>query len=201
MIEVYLFVNPLSQYCLSSEQQFLSLIQQTSEKVHLRLIPVLSPTIIQHYLEDQFLPLNDLDYRNQLTETIYSACLDVKAAQLQGKAAARDILFALQYHVGQKGVPYSKDLVNAIINRLNIDTTQFYNDRYSPLIRDFFRGDQQIANEMGVSYFSKAVIFNYKNDTNMGVLIDSFTPSYLIKELLDARTDWTQPPTHKKHKH
>lgn len=94
MVEIYLFVNPLDELCLLSEKRFLEAIEKENNKVYLKLIPVLNPLIIQHYLIDNNYPTNDLTHRNQLVETIYSACLDVKAAQLQGKKNGKKISFS-----------------------------------------------------------------------------------------------------------
>lgn len=186
MVEIYLFVNPLDELCLLSEKRFLETIEKENNKVYLKLIPVLNPLIIQHYLIDNNYPTNDLTHRNQLVETIYSACLDVKAAQLQGKKMGRKFLFHLQDLVGKKKMAYSEELVDTILTKINADKETFKLDRQSKLIKDFFKIDQQVANEMGVNRFAKAVIFNYDSTRNFGVLIDAFSSSDLIKQLLKS---------------
>lgn len=192
MIEIYLFVNPLDDHCLLSEQRFLKAIEQESDKVYLKLIPVLNPLIIHHYLVDNNFPTNDLEYRNRLIETVYSACLDVKAAQLQGKKMGRKFLFHLQNLVGKKKMTYSEELVDQILTKINADKETFKLDRQSKLVKEFFQIDQQVANEMGINRFSKAVIFNYDSPKNFGVLIDAFSPTDLIKKLLKAGDKYTQ---------
>lgn len=192
MIEIYLFVNPLDDHCLLSEQRFLKAIEQESDKVYLKLIPVLNPLIIHHYLVDNNFPTNDLEYRNRLIETVYSACLDVKAAQLQGKKMGRKFLFHLQDLVGKKQMTYSEELVDQILTKINADKETFKLDRQSKLVKEFFQIDQQVANEMGINRFSKAVIFNYDSPKNFGVLIDAFSPTDLIKKLLKADDKYTQ---------
>ena len=192
MIEIYLFVNPLDDHCLLSEQRFLKAIEQESDKVYLKLIPVLNPLIIHHYLVDNNFPTNDLEYRNHLIETVYSACLDVKAAQLQGKKMGRNFLFHLQDLVGKKKMTYSEELVDQILTKINADKETFKLDRQSKLVKEFFQIDQQVANEMGINRFSKAVIFNYDSPKNFGVLIDAFSPTDLIKKLLKADDKYTQ---------
>ncbi|MGX4685448.1 DsbA family protein [Vagococcus sp. JNUCC 83] len=191
MVEIYLFVNPLDELCLLSEKRFLKTIEKEDNKVYLKLIPILNPLIIHHYLIDNNFPTKDIHFRNQLSETIYSACLDVKAAQLQGKKIGRLFLFHLQDLVGKKKVPYSEKLVDDILNKINADKETFKLDRQSKLIKDFFKTDQKIANEMGVNRFSKAVIFNYDSSRNFGVLIDAFSSTDLIKQLLKVETNHT----------
>lgn len=191
MVEIYLFVNPLDELCLLSEKRFLKAIEKEDNKVYLKLIPILNPLIIHHYLIDNNFPTKDIDFRNQLSETIYSACLDVKAAQLQGKKIGRLFLFHLQDLVGKKKVPYSEKLVDDILTKINADKETFKLDRQSKLIKDFFKTDQKVANEMGINRFSKAVIFNYDSSRNFGVLIDAFSSTDLIKQLLKVETNHT----------
>lgn len=191
MVEIYLFVNPLDELCLLSEQRFLKTIEKEDSKVYLKLIPVLNPLIIHHYLIDNNYPTNDLTFRNELIETVYSACLDVKAAQLQGKKVGRKFLFHLQDLVGKKKMTYSEELVDTILTKINADKETFKLDRQSKLIKDFFKIDQQVANEMGVNRFAKAVIFNYDSTRNFGVLIDAFSSTDLIKQLLKAEETHT----------
>lgn len=193
MIEVYLFVNPIDDHCLLSEKRFLKAIEQENSKIYLKLIPVLNPLIIHHYLVDNNYPTNDLTFRNNLIETVYSACLDVKAAQLQGKKMGRQFLFHLQDLVGRKKMPYSEELVDNILTKINADKETFKLDRQSKLIKDFFQIDQQVANEMGITRFAKAVIFNYDTSSNFGVLIDAFSSTDLIQQFLkteNCRNKW-----------
>lgn len=81
---------------------------------------------------------------------------------------------------------YSEELVDTILTKINADKETFKLDRQSKLIKDFFKIDQQVANEMGVNRFAKAVIFNYDSTRNFGVLIDAFSSSDLIKQLLKS---------------
>lgn len=187
MIEIYLFVNPLDEHCLQSEQRFLDIVKeekQKNRKICLRFVPILNPSIIQHYLVDHDLPVNNLSFRNQLVETLYSACLDIKAAQLQGKKVGRKFLFHLQEMVGRQKRHYSKELVEEILEEIRADKSLFNSDRQSHLVKEFFQQDQKIANEMGVNRFTKAVIFNYGLDQDFGVLIDGLASIDDIKSLI-----------------
>ena len=183
MIEIYLFVNPLDESSLKSEKKFLEIIKQEKEKIHFKVIPLLNPRVLQNYILRQNLPSHDLDIRNYLFNTIYSACLDYKAVQLQGKRLGKDFLIELQSRVGCKKQTYSKALVRSILDDLGADMPLFVNDRSSDLIIDFFKLDQQVANEMGIEDFSDAVIFNYNCERDFGVLIEADTPIEIIKDL------------------
>lgn len=188
MIEIYLFINPLDKHSLKSENKFLEIIKKENEKIHFRIIPVLNPRVIQNYLLDYHMPTADLGFRNELFTTIYSACLDFKAVQLQGKQIGRKFLFELQKKVGQEKHPYTKELVHEILMSLNVDMDLYTVDRQSSLIIDFFKIDQQVAHEMGINSFSDAVIFNYNCERDFGVLVSEDTPKEMIQDLF--KTDY-----------
>lgn len=188
MIEIYLFINPLDKHSLNSEKKFLDIIQKENEKIHFRIIPILNPKVIQNYLLDYHMPTADLGFRNELFTSIYSACLDFKAVQLQGKQIGRKFLFELQKKVGQEQCAYSKELVHDILMDLKVDINLYTADRQSPLIVDFFKIDQQVAHEMGINSFSDAVIFNYNCERDFGVLVSGHAPKEIIQDLF--KTDY-----------
>ncbi|MGX7024071.1 DsbA family protein [Vagococcus hydrophili] len=186
MIEIYLFINPLDEQSLAAEKKYLDIIKQETEKIHFRLIPVLNPRVIQNYLVANNITTHNLSYRNELFSTIYSACLDLKAVQLQGKQIGRAFLFELQKRVGGEQHVYSKELVTDILQSIDVDLDLYEADRASDLVVDFFKIDQQIAQEMNVDSFADAVIFNYRCDRDFGVLVDDNTPNEIIYQLFET---------------
>lgn len=85
MIEIYLFVNPLGGICLNIEKDILKLVETENKKIQFRFIPLVNMKTINHLIKLFDIPAHDIEQRNQLFEDIYSAALDYKAAQLQGK--------------------------------------------------------------------------------------------------------------------
>lgn len=173
---------------MASEKKYLDIIAREKEKIHFRIIPILNPRVIQNYLLTHHMPLADLNFRNHLFTSIYSACLDFKAVQLQSKKIGRKFLFELQKKVGDEQRHYSKALVLEVLQELNVDIDLFTQDRESRLIVDFFKMDQQVAHEMGINSFSDAVIFNYNCDRDFGVLVNEHTPREMIQDLF--KTDY-----------
>lgn len=186
MIEIYLFINPLDDQSLVAEKKYLDIIAKETEKIHFRLIPVLNPRVIQNYLITNNWTTHSLKHRNELFSTIYSACLDLKAVQLQGKQIGRTFLYELQKRVGSQKQVYSKCLVNDILMSIGVDLELYETDRASNLVVDFFKIDQQIAQEMNVTSFTDAVIFNYRCDRDFGVLVTDDMPHSVIKQLLES---------------
>ncbi|MGO3732211.1 MAG: DsbA family protein [Vagococcus sp.] len=188
MIEIYLFINPLDAHSLKSEYKFLNVISNEKEKIHFRLIPILNPRVVQNYLVQHNLPTDDLVFRNNVFNAIYSACLDYKAIQLQGKQLGKRFLFSLQEKVGIDKHNYSTQLVHSILKELNADIDLFNIDRKSELIVDFFHIDQQVANEMSIENYTDAVIFNYHCERDFGVLVDDTISTEMIMDLF--KTDY-----------
>ncbi len=92
MIEIYLFVNPLGKYCFNMERQLLQFIEEEygttnlkNKKVQFRFLPLVNLQIIGDVMQTRGIDRQDLEERNNLFSTIYSASLDCKAAQFQGK--------------------------------------------------------------------------------------------------------------------
>jgi len=196
MIEVYLFINPLDKSNLIIEQKYLNIIAKEKEKIHFKIVPFLNPKVFNKFLLANSISIHDLKRRNQLFSSIYSACLDCKAVQLQGTPLARKFLFELQKRLDFKDNVYSKELVHSILEDINVDMTLFFHDRKSNLIVDFFKLDLQMANEMGVEDFSDSVIFNYNCDRDFGVLVKKETPEDLVQDLFKtecANNRFTNP--------
>ncbi|MGC6769916.1 DsbA family protein [Enterococcus sp. LJL51] len=186
MIEIYLFVNPLGSICLDIERDILSFAQAENKKIQLRLIPLVNMKTIDGLLSLYNIPSHDINRRNQLFEEIYSASLDFKAAQLQGKKKGRHILLNLQEIVGEAGSVYSPDLAEKLIVESGGDLEMFRSDRQSPFVKESFQIDQQIAREMGVSKHPSAVIYNYACDRDFGVLVEDYLSIDHIKQLCET---------------
>ncbi|MGX7350513.1 dithiol-disulfide isomerase [Enterococcus canis] len=182
MIEIYLFVNPIGKLCLQAEQDILALVEKEhkDKSIQFRFIPLLNLRTINGLIQQLQIPRNDLEQRNRLFETIYSAALDYKAVQLQGKKKGRAFLLALQAQVDRKGTNYTPELVERLVKETGADWEMFQSDRASEFVRESFQADQQIAREMGITKHPSAVIYNYACERDYGVLLEDY---HTIEEL------------------
>lgn len=172
MIEIYLFINPIGGRCLSIEKQITELMKKNDLKIQLRLIPLMNLHTISDLLTREGLSKKDIHKRNKLSDVIYSASLDVKAAQLQGKKRGRIFLMKLQEELAKKKAPYSKELVHRLFSEVGGDMETFVEDRSSELVKELFIADQQIARDMSIPKHPTAVIYNCVNDEGTGVRIE-----------------------------
>lgn len=188
MVEIYLFINPLEKYCLRAEKEILEFVAEEPKKIAFRFIPFLNLSTVNRFLEQNHWPTDDIHLRNSLFKQMYQAALDYKALQLQGKKKGRAYLLAIQEAVSlERQTVYNEALVRKVIQSLDADTTMFYEDRKSTLVKESFLEDQQIASEMGIKRHPSVVVFNYDCNRDFGVLLED----YSSKEMLHAlcRTD------------
>lgn len=189
MIEIYLFVNPLGGICLDVEKDILKLIETENKKIQFRFIPLVNMKTINHLIKLFEIPACDIEQRNQLFQDIYSAALDYKAAQLQGKKKGRHLLLGLQQSVAVNNIPYSSELAEKLVVEAGGDLDMFKADRQSNFVRESFQTDQQIAREMGITKHPSAVVYNYTCDLDFGVLVENCDSMNEIKRLCDSSED------------
>lgn len=189
MIEIYLFINPLGGHCLQTERTLLNLISKENKKIQFRFVPYLNLRVVQSLLEERSLPNDDIQLRNKLFEDIYSASLDYKAVQLQGKKIGRAFLLSIQEAVGLNCLPYTPELVTDIVQEIGADLEMFQVDRISELVKKSFDDDQITAHEMGISKHSSAVFFNYACERDYGVLVEDGQFSSNFHTLCQTDTD------------
>lgn len=172
MIEIYLFVNPLGAICLGSEKHLWNFVQTSEQKIQFRLMPLVNMQTIDAVLTRRGTSKHDIHARNQLFENTYSAALDAKALQLQGKKKAREFLMQMQEEVACNGKEYNHELVISLVEAVGGDVEMFTEDRQSDLVKTLFQEDQNTAREMGITTHPSAVVYNYACERDYGVLLE-----------------------------
>lgn len=191
MIEIYLFVNPLGRFCLKAEKDILKLVETKKQKIHFRFIPLVNMKMINYILSLYNIHIDSVEKRNTLFNNSYSAALDYKAAQLQGKKKGRYVLMKLQESVTQKNIAYSTKLAEKFITDVDGDLEMFKFDRQSNSVINSFHTDQKIAREMGVVTPPSAVIFNYTRDLDYGILVENCYSIEDIEKLCQSPQEQT----------
>ena len=172
MVEIYLFVNPLGGVCLEIEKEIIQLSVNDKKKIQLRFIPLLNMKTINEFLSRQHIPINDIKRRNRIFEDLYSAALDYKAAQLQGRKKGRKLLIGLQKAVAEDGLAYSPELSEELLLAAGGD-----------IVKESFQTDQKVAREMGIKQHPTAVVYNYTCENDFGILVENFENMDEIKQL------------------
>ena len=185
MLEVYHFVNPLSGDCLETEKKLATYVEQSNKKVAMQIIPVVT---MQSARQTAMASSNSLHPSlhdlNVVSQTLYQVAVDTKAAQFQGKKAAREYLMATQQALLQ-GHAYSDELVMQTVSDLALDQEMFVEDRNSDLAVQAFRADQNLAAEMGVRNFPALVVYD-TDRSEYAVRTDGFSDEHLTRLFLSA---------------
>jgi predicted DsbA family dithiol-disulfide isomerase len=187
VIEIYLFVNPLGGLCLQSEKEIMKIAASQKKRMHYRFIPVVNMKSIKEYLIREGVQHTDIEKRNYFFETSYSAALDLKAIQLQGRKLGRLFLTTIQQRVGIERHHYSKDLVLSIVEEIGGDAEMFQEDRQSDLVKRAFTTDQQLAHEMSVVALPSAVLYDFDKDEDGMIIEQDIIPT--INEYLQHYRD------------
>lgn len=172
MIEIYLFINPVGPICYHSETALLEILETLGEKVQLQILPLVNLKTVGIAMDDVSLDKKDILLRNEQAKNIYSAALDYKAAQLQGKKIARELLLKMQKCVGCDKESYSPELVEQLFLETSGNLEMFKEDRQSELVRKNFLADQEVARDMGITTPPSAVVYNFSCDRDYGVLLE-----------------------------
>ncbi|WP_409021467.1 DsbA family protein [Dellaglioa sp. P0083] len=160
MLEIYLFVNPLGTKCFKSEQKVLDFIRLSPKKISFQFVPMLNIQTVNDVMIEKNLDTRNLTLRNELSESIYQAALDYKAALFQGKKRGRAFLMAIQEYLVQDSTCYSEELIQQVAKEVNLNWKMFSEDRRSVLAKNSFKNDQKIANDMNVTMHPTIVINN-----------------------------------------
>ncbi|RGW14457.1 DsbA family protein [Enterococcus asini] len=172
MIEIYLFVNPIGSICLETETKLLDFIGNSDKKIQFRVIPLVNMQTIHQVMKRRGIDAKDIDARNKLFTDTYSAALDCKAVQLQGKKTGRKFMMRLQQAVACEQIPYSQELVCAIIDEVGADLEMFLEDRPSAFVKEMFQNDQDTARDMGITQHPSEVVYNFSSHRDYGVLLE-----------------------------
>lgn len=172
MIEIYLFVNPIGSICLETETNLLDFIANSDQKIQLRVIPLVNMQTIHDIMKRRGIPVSDIEARNKLFTDTYSAALDCKAIQLQGKKIGRKFMMRLQQAVACEKIPYSQELVTSTIKEVGADLEMFLEDRPTDFVKEMFLVDQDIARDMGITQHPSEVVYNYASVRDYGVLLE-----------------------------
>lgn len=187
MLEVYLFINPLGTQCVRCEHDVLKLDSTLDGNVQYQFIPLLNMQTITNTLEAYGLNSRDLQLRNNASDTLFQIIMDYKAALFQGRKRGRAFLLQMQQRLMHEQHEYSAELAQEIAQTAKLDLDMFVDDRSSKLARQAFTADQKMANEMGVTRPSSAVVFD-ADRSDYGILIDDFD----YQTLADICTNKTQ---------
>lgn len=185
MWEIFLFINPLGEYCFKTEKTIMDFVKKQNISAHFNFVTITNLSNINDIMARMNLNLYDLQLRNEFTELVYDAALTYKAAACQGKKKARALLMTLQYSFNELNLSYSEDLVKRVSEKINLDYDELITDKQCEMVINSVKSDQLLAQEMNVTKTPSTVIFDYNSEDNNGVLLESCSEEELNDILMD----------------
>jgi len=155
MLEVYHFVNPLSGESLETEKKLEAFIAQSSRKLSVQILPVVTMQTIR----DTAQQLGKETNYHLLSKTLYQLALDTKAVQFQGQKKSRHFLMMIQQALFA-GQVYSDELIFTTLQQIGADKDVFIEDRKSNITIKAHRADQALAADLGIKQFPTLIVYD-----------------------------------------
>lgn len=185
MIEIYLFVHPFGVACYETEKKLVDFIQKHHQKINLQICPLVNLTTNRAVVQSSDRLSQDKTAQTAFLAHAYSAALDVKAAQLQGKKYARNFLLKLQTAILCHHTAYTPELVEILFAETGGDIEVFREDRKSNLIKELFWQDQEMARNFQIEKQNSAVLYNYDHECD-GLLLNGPEAVQVIPKLCQS---------------
>ncbi|MBA1435033.1 DsbA family protein [Bombilactobacillus bombi] len=180
MWEIFIFVNPIGNRCLTTEKTIIKFANKHKVSAHFKFIALNNVYAIDDYMRRKHLDLNNINLRNQITQKIHQATLFYKAATFQGNRKGRQFLMQLQDDVNLKHQEFNEQLVQNVAQQVGLDWSTLLADKDSQLALNQCRLDQQKAASFGITATPATVIYDYSSYfCEQGVLIKSCTLTQL----------------------
>lgn len=157
MLEVYLFINPISETCYQTEKKIIKLLAQAQNKIRFRVLPLLTLSTVSFAMQHVGVS-NSIEH--QVVDTLYKASLDYEAALFQGQKRGRNFLLNVQECTLRNNFKYTDEMVEKVAFKSHLDWGLFKEDRQSDLAVKTFKKDQRIAAEMQITTYPEVVVTN-----------------------------------------
>ncbi|MCO6541807.1 MAG: DsbA family protein [Lactobacillus sp.] len=174
MWEIFIFVNPIGNRCLTTEKTIIQFAQQHKMSVHFKFIALNNVYAIDDYMQRNNLDLHNITLRNKVTEKIHQATLFYKAATFQGNKKGRNFLMSLQDAININHLTFNLDLVKSLAHQAHLDWETLVADKDSQLAFTQCQIDQQKAAQFKITAPPTTVIYDYSNYLcEQGVIIQA----------------------------
>lgn len=164
MWEVFVFVNPIGQRCLKTEQLIIDFAKKHHINAHFKFVALNNFLSMDHYLKNNNYNLHDINLRNKLTNDVYQATLYYKAATFQGNKKGRQFLINLQHAINFQSQKFTIQLMQTIAQSVNLDWRTMVKDAKNELTLSQCIEDQKIASELGINETPTTVIYDYSQN-------------------------------------
>lgn len=170
VLDFYLFFNPVDPICYSCIDELIRSTELLKNKTYLHVIPYQNFQLINQYMKENLLPLNDLTLRNRIQDTSYTIATTFKAAHFQGKKKAHLFLQQLNQFTQQYHHDVTNDMILCAAKQAELDIDMLLEDRESENVKTLYQHAQQVASQLDVQVTPSIVVFDTLQ--SCGVLLE-----------------------------
>lgn len=171
VIDIFLFIHPLDTYCHCGVNRLITAFSNSSVKMYCHIIPYQNKEMLDKYIQENKLPLNDLSLRYNIEKTALNVTRLFKAATFQGKKKARLFLYYLNQFTKEFNHQLTTDMFLSAAKQANLDVDMLVKDSTSERVDKLIEKDKKMAEKYTISYVPSAVIFDCAHAD--GILIEN----------------------------
>ncbi|NVY96803.1 DsbA family protein [Lactobacillus sp. DCY120] len=192
MWEVFVFVSPLENCCLTTEKIISDFAKHNGVNITLRFVTLSDLKTINTYCKTHQISADNLKLRNQLTQLSYQATRYIQAANFQGHQRARKLLFLFQETLAKRPEAFSPALIKRLAHQANLNYQSLEEDVHNPLVTKKIQADQQLVASVSVNQTPAVLINDYlQNETTPATLVNDCQTEKLqsfLEQMFRSRT-------------
>ena len=158
MLEVYLFINPISETCYQTEKKIIKLLAQAQNKIRFRVLPLLN--VEYRFICDAATWAFQIQLNIKLLIPFIRHRLIMKPLFFKARNADGIFLLNVQECTLRNNFKYTDEMVEKVAFKSHLDWELFKEDRQSDLAVKTFKKDQRIAAEMQITTYPEVVVTN-----------------------------------------
>lgn len=171
VIDIFLFIHPLDTYCHCDVNRLITAFSNSSVKMYCHIIPYQNKEMLDKYIQENNLPLNDLSLRYNIEKTALNVTRLFKAATFQGKKKARLFLYYLNHFTKEFHYQLTTDMFLSAATQANLDVDMLFKDSTSERVDKLIEKDTRMANKYTVSCVPSVIVFDSSHTD--GILIEN----------------------------
>ena len=180
-IEIFLFINPISETSFKMEKEVLKFIGTYEKNAQMSILPYHNSQTLYNYMKRNQMPTKNTQLWNNLKNDIYHISLAYIAATIQGKKKGRNFLIAIQEQIVNQDKSLSKILLIEAAKKAQLDIEMFLSDFHSTFTQSLFLLDQEVSKTMGATDTPTCVLVTTGEEKTTTLIESSVTAEDLCQ--------------------
>lgn len=170
VLDIFLFINPIDPCGSCHINRLMTGLSCVNEKTYFHIIPHVTLQMLNAYIQEKNLPLNDLSLRQTIQRNALEVKRLFKAASFQGKKKARLFLYYLNQCAKMPEYSFTHEALIYAAEKAQLDIGMLIIDKDSQMVEHLMEKDANLAKKYNVTLVPSALVFNSSHDS--GILIE-----------------------------